>query len=615
MIEPAPPPAPESGLSHLRRRVRSLLRSRVRPWWRAYRWLVIGGMGLLAVVLIHVGLDGDVPWWHQKRIFRTLQILGLGRGDPSAASGAAAAGRWMLTFVALYTVGKAWAVLFREQLLFLRLRRLSGHAVVCGLGDKGWFLATALRERGVRVVVVEARGNAAIEQCRGEGIMALVGDATDPETLRTARVEVARYLIAVCGDDGTNAEIGVRARELGRDRRASVLGCLLHIGDLELYNVIRERELAADHPAGFRLQCFNVFASGARKLLEDHPIAAAREHAGGRAPHLLVIGLGRFGESLVLHAAQRWRLDHRDGDDRLRITVIDEVAASRAGALAARYPRLETLCEIRPFTMSTRSPEFERGAFLEESDTDGGVTAVYVCTRSETVGLSAALSLRARLAGRGIPIVVRVGRETGLAALLRPGRARSRDGDSLRLFGALPRTCNLDLLVHGTNDVLAQAIHANYVNNEERHGSSRDTNPSMASWDELPDSLKESNRLQADQIGVKLERVGCAIAPLTDWSAPFMEFTGSEVELLAKMEHERWMEERRRADWSYAAVKDNARKEHPDLVPWIELSEDARDKDREAVRAIPRYLAWVGFQIVRLRRPGTDTDPGLPVQV
>jgi voltage-gated potassium channel Kch len=62
-----------------------------------------------------------------------------------------------------------------------------------------------------------------LEQIRRLGAVALIGDATDLNVLGKARIHRAKYLITVCADDGTNAEIALKACD-----RVSVLiptGC------------------------------------------------------------------------------------------------------------------------------------------------------------------------------------------------------------------------------------------------------------------------------------------------------------------------------------------------------------------------------------------------------
>jgi hypothetical protein len=122
----------------------------------------------------------------------------------------------------------------------------------------------------------------------------------------------------------------------------------------------------------------------------------------------------------------------------------------------------------------------------------------------------------------------------------------------------------------------------------------------MAPWDELGEDLRDSNRDQAVHTGVKLERAGCDLMPLLDWDAELFEFAPEEVDQLAELEHERWVADNRRRGWTYAPEpKDAERKTSPHMVPWDDLSEEIREYDRIFVRALPAFLARIGYQIVR----------------
>jgi hypothetical protein len=124
----------------------------------------------------------------------------------------------------------------------------------------------------------------------------------------------------------------------------------------------------------------------------------------------------------------------------------------------------------------------------------------------------------------------------------------------------------------------------------------------MVPWEELPESLKESNRHQASHIGTKLHAVGCGIAPLTDWEAELFEFTAEEIERMSKMERARWNEERLREGWHYApGPKNIEKKTTPYLVSWEQLPEDIKELDRNMVRGLPAFLARAGFQIYRTK--------------
>jgi hypothetical protein len=130
-------------------------------------------------------------------------------------------------------------------------------------------------------------------------------------------------------------------------------------------------------------------------------------------------------------------------------------------------------------------------------------------------------------------------------------------------------------------------------------------------WERLEEQWKDANRAFADGIGAKLEAAGCVLvpAPLIDPSAPLFEFTGDELEELAELEHERWVADKQRAGWRYGPVRDDARKIHNLLVPWEQLPEVERDKDRQPVRELPMMLAHAGFEILRADPDSLPTPP------
>lgn len=415
------------------------------------------------------------------------------------------------------------------------------------------------------------------------GTIALAGDATDPALLRTVGVGRARYLVAVSSDDGANIATGMRARDLVEHRTRGRLTAFVHVADLDLYRHVKEREFGPVTGHGFRLQLFNLYERGARELLDMHPIPAPPSGP----VRVVFIGLGRFGRSAVVQAARTWWADH-GADPRLHVTVVDRAASAELVRLVRRHPALQTTCALTTCDLDTRTPEFEQGGFLDEATQPGRLVRVYVCLGDEEAGLAAALALRPRLRQRGVRAVVRVAQAEGLAALMQPAAADAVP--ELAMFGLLPSACRLDHFLRGTNEVIARALHDEY-----RHGVSPGAPaPKAAPWDELDEETRESNRTQADDIGAKLAAIGLRIAPLDDWTAPAGVIDG--VESLARAEHERWRQERFRLGWRHAVERDDRRRMHPDLVPWEQLPEESREKNRHAVRAIPGGLARAGLR-------------------
>jgi hypothetical protein len=588
-------------MSHLRRLGQVL--------WEA-QWLLLGVLGMLAVTLGFVGFQrhfdalGQTPsvW---DVLYRDLQLFVLEWGsEPRPVTWELQVARFLAPAVTVLAAVRTVLAIFREEIEMLELRRMAGHVVVCGLGQKGSLLVRSLRERGRRVVVVERDPhNEFLEVCRNSGALVLLGDARDRELLRGARVQRATHLISVCGADGVNAEVAVQARELCKEREGPALNCLVHIFDPQLCILLRMEELAAPRRESFMLDFFNVFESGARGLLEQYPAFDETILQRAPQPQIVVVGLARLGERLLVQVARGWKVCHTVNGSRFRATVVDEQAEAKVESLCLRYPWLTSICELVARQMPIDSLEFEQSEFLVDRQRNCDVSEVYVCLDDDALGLSAALALNQRLKGRSVPIVVAMARGAGLASLVSGTEGTGTGFENLHAFGLLDHTLNADLLLGGIYEVLARAIHEEYVRNQREEGQTPEANPAMVPWDDLPETLKESNREQAGHIGVKLRTVGCGLAPLTDWDAESFQFTQEEVELLAQMEHERWVAERRREGWTYSpGPKNMVRRTSPYMVTWRDLRDDVKEWDRVFIRGLAAFLAKDAFQIIRLEQ-------------
>lgn len=584
------------------------LSQRLKQWSRRYKWPFIGLMWVIAIVLGYIGFTRYFSDTGQTRtvwdtLYVTLQLFTLESGPvPGPVGWALNIARFLAPLMAIFTAIQVVASIFREQVQMFRMRFLKGHVVICGLGRKGFLLSRAFRRRGENVVVIEQDAeNDFIVHCRQDGIMVLLGNATDLAVLRQAGVKRARYVISVCGNDGTNAEIAAQVHRLVSRRHGKALSCLVHIYDLQFYNLVREREMAMGELDAFRLELFNVFESGSRLLLREYPPFSMTGDAYSLSPHILVVGIGRLGESIVVNSARTWWERHAEGADRLRITLLDNQAEIKKQLLSLRYPQLEKVCNLVAEQMDIKGPDFERADFLINRQGRPNVTVVYVCLDDDSNALSAALTLRQRLGSVEIPIVVRTAHESGLATLLQKRNLVHDSFVNLRPFGLLDRTCTPGLISECTYDILAQAVHQHYLDNERKKGSTPETNPSMVPWEDLPESLRESNLNQVEHIRIKLEAIGCDIAVTNEWDVPPFRFSPDEVELMAQMEHERFVAERKKQGFTDTPTKDLAKKKSPTLVSWHELPDSEKEKDRDAVRQLPEILAKARFRIYRFR--------------
>jgi hypothetical protein len=145
---------------------------------------------------------------------------------------------------------------------------------------------------------------------------------------------------------------------------------------------------------------------------------------------------------------------------------------------------------------------------------------------------------------------------------------------------------------------IARAIHESYVRDQAARKRADDL--ALAPWDELPEQLRRSSRRQVDDVFDKLEAIGCTVHEVRDRAEP-ISLTPDEVERLARLEHDRWVAERRASGWALGEPRDVGAKVTPHLVSWEDLAEDVREWDREPVRRIPQLLAEVGLEVRRER--------------
>jgi hypothetical protein len=238
----------------------------------------------------------------------------------------------------------------------------------------------------------------------------------------------------------------------------------------------------------------------------------------------------------------------------------------------------------------------------------GGARYVYICHDDEELALRTALAT-ARAPGRGPrTTIARVERETRFNRALRAGRRGGhrpldRVYGTIMTFPIIDRVCRPEVLHDDRVERLAQAIHRGYCRQRLAAGAQPGPNPALVAWENLPENLRAANRDQAGDIARKLEEIGCEFVPGAETGTPFAFGTlpdgTDEVELLSRQEHDRWSRDRWAHGWTYGPVRDDDARLHPMLVPWSQLPEPERDKDRQAVRLIPDLLAGAGFHIER----------------
>jgi len=150
-------------------------------------------------------------------------------------------------------------------------------------------------------------------------------------------------------------------------------------------------------------------------------------------------------------------------------------------------------------------------------------------------------------------------------------------------------------------DRRARAVHQHYLDGlaAARAGADTVPAPSEVAWERLPEATQDDNRNVADQMDYALATVFMLAEP----GAAGTGFDSAETEKLAAIAHARWLAAKALGGWRLGAF-DRRLMLHPDMLAYAELTEAARQKDRDIVAAIPPMAALAGEALQRERRVG-----------
>ncbi len=598
-----------------------------------YGWWLLGLLALLALLLGALGFQqyyaalGQTLTWRDL-LYAAIRLFNLESGQVDGAlPWPLEIARWLAPAVLFYAVIYGFLLATHEHVGWLRAHRYHHHVILCGLDEKSARLAQDLLDRQPRPRLIAIDPNPQLDTLnvlRDRGLILLPGLSTDEVMLRKAGVDRARYLIAVTGHDEENLEIAAKAFEQTATAGKTLqppnpLTCYVQVTNIGLRQVFYDHPLfATDYPY-FDGRLFNLYERGARRLLAE----AAPDHLcpvhgpQDPSPQILIVGLGALGQQVALQAA---RLGHYANFRRLRLTVIDADGGARERYLRSLYPVLSEIVDWRYRDAADYGANSEQ---LTEWVRDPALAVVYVCLDNDAQGLNIARRYHQHLQASAA-VVVSLSQHTHLAEVIAPSAGAqsplfypnfaplSYDHlyPSLRpilVFDLIDRAFRARQVLDEELDQLAKALHDHYREPLLQQGQ---TGPGLLDWSELSETLQDSNRYQADFLPVRLRLLGYRLRRqpadadsrvlLKDFEVP-----EDQLDTLARMEHTRWVAERRLAGWTLGDPRDDSRKRHPDLLPYDQLSAEKQEaRIRAPLRQLPNVLRDVlpllDWSLVRL---------------
>ena len=157
-------------------------------------------------------------------------------------------------------------------------------------------------------------------------------------------------------------------------------------------------------------------------------------------------------------------------------------------------------------------------------------------------------------------------------------------------------------------DDLAAQIHDGWYRDQkaagwewgEVHDAAAKRSPLLVAYTALPADVKQQNRDQACDIPYKLAHLGYLMVRKDHAQQMSHPVSEEELEQLAKREHDRWMALKYHQGWRYGKPRDDVNRLHPCMLPWEDLPEEEKDKDRSTVKPILGWLEEIGYVVVAM---------------
>ncbi|MCB0670190.1 MAG: NAD-binding protein, partial [Saprospiraceae bacterium] len=417
------------------------------------------------------------------------------------------------------------------------------------------------------------------------------GDATVTQVLKKARVDQASHIYLVSGEDPVNIESCLEIYKICEKKKSSkkYLQCILHLQQPEFVNSMKDYPWVKDMNDAITLKIFNVFENCARHFLQQNPLDFKEGISfGSRARvQLFIFGFGKNGEALALETGMN---GHYANGLKPRIIVVDRQNEHRKSEFLESYPDFEEYCDLHYIVSEGDSPQLINHLlpFLKEPET---LNTFVICFGNKTQNLMLSQQIEKMIPSGNCQIFART--------FLTDTELSKINETKVRSYGLPQYTSETEAIFGESLDELAKALHEEYLQDQMKKpnfGKKEAHKP----WPELDEVYKDSNRRAADHIAVKLRAIGCEIVSSEDPRSSF-KLSPEELEILAQLEHRRWLAERQLTGWTYADIpqSDPKKKESPYILPWSQITKDIRDYDRDAVRKIESVLARVGKNGVR----------------
>ena len=533
-------------------------------------------------------------------MFRTLQLITLQfpsdiRASPSLLLQIA---RLAVPLVAVLASFQILVASITRPARLALLPRISGHLVVCGLPHLSDSALATLASHGREVIIVAPDiTEPQRDGLEGFGLTVIDADPLQPATIRSMHLSSASALFLAGDDDVANLNTAMLALP-ALDERLAELPALTVAVKIDSEQLASELD-AVLNDLSYRYNVRYHRLSPAREGLRlelDRFAPILVKGPQGPASHVLMIGLVGNWEQLAAQLVIAMQ-DHPTNSAVLTFAV-DREGADKVRRWHKDRPDLDLVVEIfvLPIEADATLPSAD-AAFVWRQKYPPPQLALVL--RDDVAAIATALALRRPgnpLDLDTIPILVHQSKEDRLLAKLGDTQVTHRDMTKLVAIGGLVRAESIERVLDRKGDEAAIALHAHYLAAAKSLGAG--SAAALQAWDRLPETLRQANRSTVEHAPILLASAGFKLVAGSGIQSAMP--TNAELEMLAAVEHRRWIADHIDRGWRSGEKRDDRLMLHPDIRPYDALDEIAKEKDRNTVRVLLNVLREQGWAIVRL---------------
>jgi hypothetical protein len=463
--------------------------------------------------------------------------------------------KWGIKGVLAAALLQSGFLIFRRQIRQFAFRKVRGHQVFAGIGMNNADLALAASASGQKVAIIgEDENHPRRDELEAAGILFVSGSPTDSLKLKAAGADrSARVVVAAAsGDDETIASaeiVAALSRPISpKGEKGQMLVC---IESLEIRELLNQRWKLVVHPSTWQARVVSFEAAALRHIVGE----AARDLAlapdiMARGPRILVVADEAFARDFLKAAIAFIQIS----GEQLPEYFVAVPDGKMEKAFRTLYPAVDLVAKVDfiveeeslvPATPSLAGQKFD-------------LAVVKLADESSTLQLADKILRSPQFVAQRVKAVVLHAPKTQFI-----DEPRLKIASIFEMGLKSPEFGDLEL------ERQARENHDAYL-----AGLKPEERAKAQEYDALGETFKESNRWAVLHRQIKK----------TIWDTAPESARANLVEHLAICEHQRWMGEKVMDGWRGGKPRDNARRVHPDISTFNELSEDVKEKDRVQVR-------------------------------